>query len=246
MINNLDRNLPPRIMVVDDERDILRIIKRDLESPVSPVSVAKHTEEENELEQKGVDEGRGRRRRRLGGEELERGGDDDDDAHDYEDQDSIDVVEEKESKKDSSSSSITSTSSSDVRTHGIGDNERFQEMKERQDQLREQNTIAVGDTFMVETFTNGWNALEALESHPRNYYDLVLTDIRMPKMNGFELYRKIREKNPSMKIVFITAFEINKEEFSKVLPSIDVKDFIIKPISMTNLRARLKDVLEGR
>jgi CheY-like chemotaxis protein len=244
MINNPDRNLPPRIMVVDDERDILRIIKRDLESPVSPVPVAKHTEEENELEQKVADEGRGRRRRRLGGEELER--DVDDDAHNYEDQDSIDVVEEKESKKDSSSS-ITSTSSSDVRTRGIGDKERFQEMKEHQDQLREQNTIAaVGDTFMVETFTNGWNALEALESHPRNYYDLVLTDIRMPKMNGFELYRKIREKNPSMKIVFITAFEINKEEFNKVLPSIDVKDFIIKPISMTNLRARLKEVLEGR
>jgi DNA-binding response OmpR family regulator len=199
MINNLDRNLPPRIMVVDDERDILRIIKRDLESPVSPVSVAKDTEQENELQQEGED-----------------------------------------------SSSITSTSSSDVRTHGIRDNERLQEMKERQDQLREQNTMAVGDTFMVETFTDGWNALKALESHPRNYYDLVLTDIRMPKINGFELYRKIREKNPSIKIVFITAFEINKEEFNKVLPSIDVKDFIIKPISMTNLRARLKDVLKGR
>jgi two-component system response regulator ChvI len=64
-------------------------------------------------------------------------------------------------------------------------------------------------------------------------------------MNGFELYRKIKEKNPSMKIVFITAFEINKEEFSKVLPSIDVKDFIIKPISMTNLRIKLREVLRG-
>jgi two-component system response regulator ChvI len=48
-----------------------------------------------------------------------------------------------------------------------------------------------------------------------------------------------------MKIVFITAFEINKEEFSKVLPSIEVKDFIIKPISMTNLRIKLKEVLKG-
>jgi two-component system response regulator ChvI len=64
-------------------------------------------------------------------------------------------------------------------------------------------------------------------------------------MTGFELYRKIKEKNPSMKIVFITAFEINKEEFSKVLPSIEVKDFIIKPISMTNLRIKLKEVLKG-
>ena len=57
----------------------------------------------------------------------------------------------------------------------------------------------------------------------------------MPKMNGFELYRRIKEKNPAMKIAFITAFEINREEFNKVLPSIDVKDFIIKPISMSDL-----------
>ena len=98
----------------------------------------------------------------------------------------------------------------------------------------------------METFTNGWNALEASDSHPRDYYDLVLTDIRMPRINGFELYRKIKEKNHSMKIVFITTFEINKEEFSKELfPSIDVKDFIIKPISMTNLRIQDEGGHEG-
>ena len=84
--------------------------------------------------------------------------------------------------------------------------------------------------------------LTAVECH---HPDVVVTDIRMPRMNGFELYRKIKEKNPSMKIVFITAFEINKEEFSNVLPSIEVKDFIIKPISMTNLRIKLKEVLKG-
>jgi two-component system response regulator ChvI len=65
----------------------------------------------------------------------------------------------------------------------------------------------------------------------------------MPKMNGFELYRRIKEKNPSMKIAFITAFEINKEEFNKVLPSIDVKDFIIKPISMSDLIVKLKSIV---
>jgi two-component system response regulator ChvI len=66
----------------------------------------------------------------------------------------------------------------------------------------------------------------------------------MPKMNGFELYRRIKEKNPSMKIAFITAFEINKVEFNKVLPSIDVKDFIIKPISMSDLIVRLKSIVK--
>ena len=88
-------------------------------------------------------------------------------------------------------------------------------------------------------------ALQAFDNHPRDYYDLILTDIRMPKMNGFELYRRIKEKNPSMKIAFITAFEINREEFNKVLPSIDVKDFIIKRISMSHLIVKLKSIVKG-
>ena len=83
-----------------------------------------------------------------------------------------------------------------------------------------------------------------MDNHPKDYYDLILTDIRMPKMNGFELYRRIKEKNPSMKIAFITAFEINKDEFNKVLPSIDVKDFIIKPISMSDLIVKLKSIVK--
>jgi len=174
MINNLDRNLLLRIMVVDDEKDILRIIKRDLESPLS-----------------------------------------------------------------SSASEMTPYNETSI------PDSRQNERESHHGEFGDHVTTKNGDTFMVETFTNGWKALEALDSHPHDYYDLVLTDIRMPRMNGFELYRKIKEKNPSMKIVFITAFEINKEEFSKVLPSIDVKDFIIKPISMTNLRIKLKEVLEG-
>lgn len=102
---------------------------------------------------------------------------------------------------------------------------------------------ANNNTFKVDTFCSSELALQAFDSHPKDYYDLILTDIRMPKMNGFELYRRIKEKNPSMKIAFITAFEINKEEFNKVLPSIDVKDFIIKPVSMSDLIVKLKSIV---
>ena len=99
------------------------------------------------------------------------------------------------------------------------------------------------NTFTVDIFSSSEQALQAFEGHPKDYYDLILTDIRMPKMNGFELYRRIKEKNPAMKIAFITAFEINREEFNKVLPSIDVKDFIIKPISMSDLIIKLKSIV---
>ena len=102
---------------------------------------------------------------------------------------------------------------------------------------------ANNNTFTVDIFSSSEQALQAFEGHPKDYYDLILTDIRMPKMNGFELYRRIKEKNPAMKIAFITAFEINREEFNKVLPSIDVKEFIIKPISMSDLIIKLKSIV---
>jgi DNA-binding response OmpR family regulator len=98
--------------------------------------------------------------------------------------------------------------------------------------------------FKVDVFYSSELALQEFDNHPMDYYDLILTDIRMPKMNGFELYRRIKEKNPAMKIAFITAFEINRDEFNKVLPSIDVKDFIIKPISMSDLIVKLKLIVK--
>jgi DNA-binding NtrC family response regulator len=97
--------------------------------------------------------------------------------------------------------------------------------------------------FKVETFIDAESALESLKENSDNYYDLVLTDIRMPKINGFELYRRIKESTPNMKIVFITAFEINKDEFSKVIPSVDVIDFISKPVSMSTLITKLNSIL---
>jgi DNA-binding response OmpR family regulator len=97
--------------------------------------------------------------------------------------------------------------------------------------------------FQVEIFIDAESALASLKENSNDYYDLVLTDIRMPKINGFELYRRIKESNASMKIVFITAFEINKEEFSKVIPSLDVVDFISKPVSMSTLISKLNSIL---
>ena len=98
--------------------------------------------------------------------------------------------------------------------------------------------------FMVDTFSKADDAIENFQNRPPNYYDLVITDIRMPKVNGFELYRRIKDTNPNMKIAFITAFEINKEEFSKVIPSVNVTHFISKPVSISKLREKIKSILD--
>lgn len=100
--------------------------------------------------------------------------------------------------------------------------------------------------FEIDIFSSGEAALKNFEAHLDSYYDLIITDIRMPNMNGFELYRRIRELDPSVRIAFITAFEINKEEFSKVIPSVEVTDFISKPVSITILREKIRAILPDR
>ena len=74
----------------------------------------------------------------------------------------------------------------------------------------------------------------ALKSYKINFYDLVILDIKMPKMDGFQLYTKLREQDPKVKICFLTASEMFYEEFRKARSElgriIDEDYFIQKPI----------------
>jgi DNA-binding NtrC family response regulator len=77
----------------------------------------------------------------------------------------------------------------------------------------------------------------ALEHFRINYKDyiLVISDIRMPAMNGFEFVRKIREVRPAIKVLLMSAFEINSSELSAGLGEAKVEGFIQKPISLHQL-----------
>ena len=79
----------------------------------------------------------------------------------------------------------------------------------------------------------------ALNSYKSNFYDLVILDIKMPKMDGFELYNKIKERDPEVKICFLTASELFYEEFRKTRYMLGEKlgeeYFIQKPIKTDEL-----------
>jgi CheY-like chemotaxis protein len=78
-------------------------------------------------------------------------------------------------------------------------------------------------------FTNPVLAVEHFRNNATNY-DMVVTDIRMPQMNGFQVARAVKEIRQDIKLILITAFEMNKSEFEKVLPSTKVDAFITKPV----------------
>jgi CheY-like chemotaxis protein len=73
--------------------------------------------------------------------------------------------------------------------------------------------------------------------------NLVLSDIRMPQMNGYELVIKIKTLKPKIKIILMSAFEIREGELSRVLPSIKIDGLISKPISLKNLVEIIKNTI---
>jgi CheY-like chemotaxis protein len=97
--------------------------------------------------------------------------------------------------------------------------------------------------FKVDAYQDSELALQSFQNHPDNYYDLVLTDLKMPKINGFELYIRIKEKNPQMKFAFMTAYDnIDKEKFANS-SVIDPNTFISKPITASKLKSKLMYII---
>jgi len=96
------------------------------------------------------------------------------------------------------------------------------------------------DGFKVDVFND---PLEALSNFEASKYDLLLLDIRMPKMNGFELYKEMDKIDNNVKVCFITAFEVYYEALREVFPSMEVECFIRKPIEIGDLVKRIKNEL---
>ena len=80
----------------------------------------------------------------------------------------------------------------------------------------------------------------ALSEFKPNFYDLLLTDIYMPNMNGFELCEKILELDVNIRVCFMSAAEVNIEALREVYPkSRSIGCFIKKPVTIDYLVKRL-------
>ena len=84
----------------------------------------------------------------------------------------------------------------------------------------------------------------ALSNFKPDTYGLVLLDIRMPKINGFELYDKIKDIDNKIEACFITAFEDYREEFKEAFPQLEeAKYFIRKPKAIEDLVKHVATIL---
>ena len=95
----------------------------------------------------------------------------------------------------------------------------------------------------VESFND---PVDALREFRPDFYHLVIIDILMPNMNGFELYNRLKKLDSHVKICFMTTgSEIFLREFAKeTFPELDLNCFIRKPIANEDLLKRVQEVLE--
>ena len=98
------------------------------------------------------------------------------------------------------------------------------------------------DGYNVDAFTD---PIDALYSFRKNAYDLVLLDLKMPKMNGMLLYKKLQNIDPNLLFCFITANKEYIEHLKKSIADID-KIVIYKPILLSELRSKVNSLLSEK
>jgi two-component system response regulator ChvI len=97
--------------------------------------------------------------------------------------------------------------------------------------------------FQVDAFTDPANALAQFKA---GFYHLLILDIKMPEMNGFELYKEIKKKDKTVKAFFLTALSEMRDydAFKKdVFPKEGERYFIAKPIENEDILTRINTVI---
>ena len=97
--------------------------------------------------------------------------------------------------------------------------------------------------FLVDIYNDPVIALSNFKS---GLYDLLLLDVRMPKMNGFELYQEIEKIDKKAKVCFITAFEVYYQALKEIFPTLEVGCFIRKPIEIEDLVKKINSEINSR
>jgi len=101
--------------------------------------------------------------------------------------------------------------------------------------------LMVGEGFHCDEAPDGMEALEKLSA---GAYVLVLSDLRMPRMDGLELLRNIRERHPGIAVILITA--VAEVEVALSALSMGAMDYLTKPFHIEEVRARVAQALEKR
>jgi two-component system, OmpR family, response regulator ChvI len=110
------------------------------------------------------------------------------------------------------------------------------------DLLLTYKTFLSSENYNIHAFTDSQEALYQFAQVDPSYYGLVILDIRMPGLNGLQLYYRLKAINPNVKILFLSALDAANEMIS-ILPDVKLDDVIRKPVEQDQFLNKLKAVL---
>ena len=125
----------------------------------------------------------------------------------------------------------------------VGHSHKILVVDDEQDIVFTLKTILTEAGFSVDAFTNPSVAFEMFRPEK---YELIILDIRMPGLNGFELYMKLLEQDNSIKVLFLTAvneFSMYAKFKSSVSPMSGKRYYLQKPVDLPKLLQRVDDML---
>jgi DNA-binding NtrC family response regulator len=95
----------------------------------------------------------------------------------------------------------------------------------------------------VDTFNDPIDVISKYNDQPGTMYDLLIIDVLMPRMNGFELYEKIKKIDNNAKVCFISAYRIYFEALREMYPDYEVDCFVNKPFENDDLLRKVASTL---
>ena len=115
----------------------------------------------------------------------------------------------------------------------------------------DQDILFTFDSFLrtqnitVDSFLHSKEALMHFNQARPDHYDLIILDIRMPDLNGLELYNRLKAINKHIKILFVSALDAS-EELLTVLHGFQLENFIKKPVEQNYFISTVKRILSER
>jgi CheY-like chemotaxis protein len=113
---------------------------------------------------------------------------------------------------------------------------------DEQDALLTYKKFLDTEGYYVEAFEDPEEALKCFASKSTPHYDLIVMDIRMPGLNGLQLYNRLKAINMSTKVLFVSALDV-AEELISILPDVRYKDIIRKPVEQAHFVSTVRAAL---